>query len=559
MSSCFSRGNDIVERSSYHSRQPHPIIQDHDSPFNTNEAFTYSEHVITQHIKDNSHETGTNSDSVENSTHRPCLTGLHSGSCWGSREEAETVTSGSLSSLSVTSITSSPSTKENQSSNCTVCQLNKNDVLLNPTRSNYERFTGNLILQSMINSRVQIYAKCNQIEKFEMERALVDEIKMLNPPGRFLLNSKNPKEWIVVEDNIARSMVSQIFHYSVANFFNTMMMQKGNTCYISSAAKDVYPQDCTVIAEDEMNLPHSFKSEVIPMRMENIHQQNPNPNNTSNFMIDMPENLSNNSFSKLIFRNDEGISKPLRVESQQEFLTARPERRKYQQRARIPSQIQLVSSPNENDILLGRGGNNNRYRGNEKLRELAFSRAHIYAASCKKEKCIMSRFLIDEIQTLDPPGRFLLPSEKLGQWIVAEDIAAREKVSQVFRDCIKKLSRKFNDEISTKGRQKVNSPTLHHDVPNQENKHELINQRPIHYSPQIRRKDSKEYIVKKVSYGPSTIIPHPNTREMSKYFTPLDLLVSTAEVMAQNDDDVSKVESLKKLQGLMQYKPPEDS
>jgi len=48
--------------------------------------------------------------------------------------------------------------------------------------------------------------------------------------------------------------------------------------------------------------------------------------------------------------------------------------------------------PNENDVLLGRGGNNHSHCGNEQLRRIAHERAGEYRASTKKEKAVISRY-----------------------------------------------------------------------------------------------------------------------------------------------------------------------
>ena len=48
--------------------------------------------------------------------------------------------------------------------------------------------------------------------------------------------------------------------------------------------------------------------------------------------------------------------------------------------------IDPVEVPHENDILLGRGGNNNKHIGNEQLRLFAMERVQKYILSTKKIK-----------------------------------------------------------------------------------------------------------------------------------------------------------------------------
>ena len=45
-----------------------------------------------------------------------------------------------------------------------------------------------------------------------------------------------------------------------------------------------------------------------------------------------------------------------------------------------------VINPGDNDVLLGRGGNNNKHVGNQKLREIALSYAQEYSKCTKMGK-----------------------------------------------------------------------------------------------------------------------------------------------------------------------------
>ena len=96
--------------------------------------------------------------------------------------------------------------------------------------------------------------------------------------------------------------------------------------------------------------------------------------------------------------------------------------------------------PQKNDILLGRGGNNNKHPGNEQLRSLARVLASQYSRCSKKCKSDLSRSLVKQVRDLDPPGRFLkvtLHQDGSGpEWDDVGDRVAREKASQVLRDAV---------------------------------------------------------------------------------------------------------------------------
>jgi len=95
---------------------------------------------------------------------------------------------------------------------------------------------------------------------------------------------------------------------------------------------------------------------------------------------------------------------------------------------------ELVHSPNNNDVLLGRGGKNSRHPGNEQLRSFCSNAAIEYSRSCKHEKSQLSRDLVIRVRQLNPAGRFLKKDQKA--WMDVGDIAAREKTRQVLRDAV---------------------------------------------------------------------------------------------------------------------------
>lgn len=99
---------------------------------------------------------------------------------------------------------------------------------------------------------------------------------------------------------------------------------------------------------------------------------------------------------------------------------------------------ELIDHPTDNDILLGRGGYNNKFVGNERLRDFAMEYVEEYLGSTKSEKTHLAKTLVQRIRSLDPPGRFLKKIET-GQWIDIGDDLARDKASQVLRDAVRDI------------------------------------------------------------------------------------------------------------------------
>lgn len=99
---------------------------------------------------------------------------------------------------------------------------------------------------------------------------------------------------------------------------------------------------------------------------------------------------------------------------------------------------ELIDTPNHNDILLGRGGHNNKFIGNERLRDFAMDYVIEYMESTKAKKTHLAEELVTRIRSLDPPGRFLKKIES-GHWIDIGDDLARDKASQVLRDAVRDI------------------------------------------------------------------------------------------------------------------------
>lgn len=63
------------------------------------------------------------------------------------------------------------------------------------------------------------------------------------------------------------------------------------------------------------------------------------------------------------------------------------------------------SSNHPLDVLMGRGGRNNQFCGNERLRDMARNRCRDYQHATKKGKSQISRELVDAVRLANPAGR----------------------------------------------------------------------------------------------------------------------------------------------------------
>lgn len=113
--------------------------------------------------------------------------------------------------------------------------------------------------------------------------------------------------------------------------------------------------------------------------------------------------------------------------------------------------------PNENDILLGRGGNNNKHVGNAQLRRLVQMHCGAYKKSNKKAKSAIAWELVKYIQNLSPPGRFLRKDPETNEWEVVDDKIAKEKMNQSLRDAVS-----GKDAFSAKSKMNVKNLAVQH-------------------------------------------------------------------------------------------------
>jgi len=101
-----------------------------------------------------------------------------------------------------------------------------------------------------------------------------------------------------------------------------------------------------------------------------------------------------------------------------------------------PRGIGPIVEPNENDVLCGRGGRINAHEGNVQFRDIIQSHKKEYLAKSTKklEKAHIAARIIEQIRTMDPPGRFLKEDGNSGMWFDIGDAKAIKKAGQALRE-----------------------------------------------------------------------------------------------------------------------------
>lgn len=86
--------------------------------------------------------------------------------------------------------------------------------------------------------------------------------------------------------------------------------------------------------------------------------------------------------------------------------------------------------PTDMDVLCGRGGRSNKWKGNMRFRQVVDETKPIYNDCAKYEKTLLSQKVVDK---MTEEGRRFLKPEK-GEWYVATNLDARRKAGQALRE-----------------------------------------------------------------------------------------------------------------------------
>jgi hypothetical protein len=83
-----------------------------------------------------------------------------------------------------------------------------NDVLMG-RGGRHKTHPGNKKLRALTRDFAAEYSACSRTEKPLIHNKIIDQVKRMRPPGRFLEYSKPANAWVPVDDGRAREKVSQ--------------------------------------------------------------------------------------------------------------------------------------------------------------------------------------------------------------------------------------------------------------------------------------------------------------------------------------------------------------
>ncbi len=107
----------------------------------------------------------------------------------------------------------------------------------------------------------------------------------------------------------------------------------------------------------------------------------------------------------------------------------------------------VVITPNDHDVIRGRGNGANLHPGNIRFRALVKTARAGYALSSNADKRKYVDCIVQHIRSLDPPGRFLDKDED-GRWFVMDDRKANKKTRQALREGVPAIVKAHNDKFN---------------------------------------------------------------------------------------------------------------
>ena len=93
-----------------------------------------------------------------------------------------------------------------------------------------------------------------------------------------------------------------------------------------------------------------------------------------------------------------------------------------------------ITHPHPHDVLCGRGNTINYHPGNQYFRSLVKPLKPEYVVSSKQEMKLFAQLIVEHIQALRPPGRFLKKNKGGNFWEEVENKYALEKTRQSLRE-----------------------------------------------------------------------------------------------------------------------------
>jgi hypothetical protein len=107
-------------------------------------------------------------------------------------------------------------------------------------------------------------------------------------------------------------------------------------------------------------------------------------------------------------------------------------------------QMSGIINPHDHDVLSGRGNFVNYHAGNEHFRGLVRKHKVAYVQCPKPQKGEFSRMIVEEVKSLNPPGRFLKQDMATKLWYDVGEKKSLDKTRQALREGAPEIMEEVN-------------------------------------------------------------------------------------------------------------------
>jgi hypothetical protein len=103
----------------------------------------------------------------------------------------------------------------------------------------------------------------------------------------------------------------------------------------------------------------------------------------------------------------------------------------------------IIMEPHAHDVLRGKGKKINSHAGNQHFRFFVKKLEEACALGPKESKPFYANYIIKQIESLDPPGRFLKQDKNTGMWHEVSKKKRKEKTLQALREKAPKILKRW--------------------------------------------------------------------------------------------------------------------
>lgn len=308
-------------------------------------------------------------------------------------------------------------------------EISLNDVLIDGSGGYGHIHPGNIRLRSILTQQKKFFLECSNttyVNVMGIASCIVDLLRRLDPPGRFLEKSVWSGYWKDIGDERAREIVA----LALSDFLPMDRAEKDETNDLARQHKtestDYAPFNRSKTCRYSGELPQILDVEP--------------------WIKDKSQSCADTEFKQSVQQGKQYLTPYSAELTSATFEDIRLPKEYAVFQGYVPEPIILpkeggmipTSELTRNDVLSGRGNLINSHFGNVQFRNIVAHHKKKYKDSTNKriEKTFSAARVVAIVRSFTPPGRFLRKDDKNDFWREIGDENARLKAGQALRDSV---------------------------------------------------------------------------------------------------------------------------